>query len=66
MVKDWVVTQELKVQHDFACGQHLLLPGFDLDQFPFIVDYGTGKLGNKRSATYNLINLKSGHKDRLI
>ena len=66
VIQDWKVTQKVGVSGVVAFGQHLRLPGFDLDLFPFVLDYGTGRLGSERSATYDLVNLKTGRRYTLV
>ena len=70
LMHNWVVINQLELPYRLNIGHHLLLPGFDFDTFPFIIDYGTGLDSNNRpthnSDSYNIINLKTGHKDVLI
>ena len=58
ITKNWKVTQKVHVSSKLTLGHHLLLPGFDIEEFPFLVTYADG--------SYDLINVRTGKKDVLI
>ena len=43
-----------------------MLPGFDLDSFPFMVDYDTGIYGGNVTDSYLLLNLQDITKGPLV
>jgi len=69
ITKDWQIINEVKVSGGFNLERSLLLPGFDLKEFPFFVDYGTTKTDGHSimtSQSYNLINVNTGSVDTLV
>ena len=53
----------------FSLEKSSLLPDFDFELFPFIIDYGTtGNDGHSlvKSHSFNLVNIRSGRIDTLI
>ena len=66
---NWKVTRKLDVyRNGLNLASHLLLPGFDVEEFPFVLDYGTSNSGgiSIKSDYFNLINVKTGSKSNLI
>ena len=48
-----------------------MLPSFHWQNFPFLIDYGTiselaSKLWRKQSDSFDLVNVKTGHRQPLI
>ena len=58
MIDDWVITKKLKTPAHMNLSTDLLLPGFDWNEFPFMVLYSKD--------TYDLFNLKTGVRSTLI
>ena len=58
VTKNWKVINKVQVSNQVALGQHLLLPGFDIEEFPFVVTYANN--------SYDLINVSTGRRDALI
>ena len=66
IIQDWKPVHEIKMSYSLALNQHSPLPGFEINSFPFIIDYGTGWDGRKKSDTLWIVNLKTGHRDVLV
>ena len=63
------VVRRVTVSSGFNLERSLLLPDFDVELFPFLVDYGsTADDGHsvKKSYSFNLVNVQTGHVDVLI
>ena len=68
-VEDLKVIRRAKVPDGFTLGKCLLLPGFDEENFPFMLDYGTisdNYSCRKVSNSYDLLNVKTGQRDLLL
>lgn len=55
---NWIVVRETEVSGKFSVSDSLLLPGFDINSFPFLLESGKN--------SYNIINVLSGNRDVLI
>ena len=58
VIDKWEITRSVKAPEDLTISKELLLPGFDLKTYPFVVIYGRD--------TYQLVNLNTLHRDALI
>ena len=58
ILSDWVITEQIKLKGDISLSAHNLLPGFDIVEYPFII--------NSEKNGYYLISLRTGNKDLLI
>ena len=70
IVKDWEVCHRVQVCGQFTLEKCLIMPGFDLDTFPFIVSYARydTKVGDYHHASdsFDLLNVLSGQLDPII
>ena len=67
LMKDFEIVREIPLQYRLSpFGRHMLLPGFDIDHFPFILDYGSGIDSKAKSDCFSLINLRTGYKDAIV
>ena len=57
VIQDWEITQEVNLTCDYI-RPHLLLPGFDVDSFPFVIMYAKDD--------FELMNLRTGQTDSLV
>ena len=59
VIDDWMVTKQIPTAPGvWVLSNHMMLPGFDWDRFPFMVLCGVH--------TYDLLNIKTGVKSQLI
>ena len=58
IVKNWIVVHQTEIEGNFAVSESMLLPEFESDSFPFMIEAG------KKS--YNLVNAKTGTRTVLI
>ena len=58
VIDKWAIVRRVEAPNDLIIVKELLLPGFDLKTFPFVVVYG--------SDAYHLVNLITLHRDTLI
>ena len=58
IVKNWIVVHQTEIEGNFAVSESMLLPEFESDSFPFMIEAG------KKS--YNLVNVKTGTRTILI
>ena len=69
VMSNWQITSKVAMTSGFNLEKSSLLPDFDFELFPFIVDYGTtGNDGHSliKSHSFNLVNIRSGRVDTLI
>ena len=58
VVFKWQVLQHIEVACDYTLSRHLTLPGFDIEDYPFIINFNQGR--------FELVNVRTGHRDVLI
>ena len=58
ILTDWVITEKIKLKGEICVSNHNLLPGFDIVEYPFII--------NCEKNGYYLISLRTGNRDLLI
>ena len=58
LLDEWVLTNQVSTIEELELSNHLLLPGFDWDHFPFMIVYSKD--------TYDLKNIKTGVTSKLI
>ena len=69
LIEDWKVKRNVKLQGSINLDTSLLLPGFDYESFPFMLDYATTiEDGHsvKKSRNYTLVNLRTGRVNTLL
>ena len=69
VISDSKVISKVKVEGGYNLERSLLLPDFDIDHFPFLVDYGSTENDGHtvmKSHAFKLVNLSTGRVNILI
>ena len=69
VMSDWQIASKVTMTSGISLEKSSLIPDFDFELFPFIVDYGsTDDNGHSmiKSHSFNLVNIRSGRVDTLI